>query len=124
MARRVCMVPCTHRDGMSVPDLVGNGHEKVVKFRRALSYRTPVNRIAVQPEQHRTVTNQRGPGRASQRHGRRAEAGGKAAATGNKSAKGRPADKHGRLPRYVVIRSNRASVSVRAGFDNGKDCQA
>jgi hypothetical protein len=45
--RRGCVVPCTHRDGMSVLDLVGGDHEIVVKLRRALSYRYPVNRIAV-----------------------------------------------------------------------------
>jgi hypothetical protein len=32
---------------MSVLDLVGGDHEIVVKLRRALSYRYPVNRIAV-----------------------------------------------------------------------------
>jgi hypothetical protein len=37
----------THRDGMSVLDLVGDDHEIAVKLRRALSYRSRVNRIAV-----------------------------------------------------------------------------
>src|SRR5215475_11715818 len=36
-----------HRDGMSVLDLVGDDYEIVVKLRRALSHRYPVNRIAV-----------------------------------------------------------------------------
>jgi len=40
------MVRCT--PGRNVrPDLVGDDHEHVVKIRRALSYRYPVNRIAV-----------------------------------------------------------------------------
>jgi hypothetical protein len=106
---------------MSGPELVGNGHENVVKLRRALSYRTPVNRTAVQPEQHGNVTNQRGPRPASQRHGRRAEAGGKAAATGGKPAKGRSGDKHSGISRDIVIRSN---FIVRAKFNDGEDCQA
>jgi hypothetical protein len=41
------VVPCTHRDGVSVLALAGDNHEIVVKLRRALSYRYPVNRIAV-----------------------------------------------------------------------------
>jgi hypothetical protein len=40
------MVPYT--PGRNVrPDLVGDDHEHVVKIRRAVSYRYPVNRIAV-----------------------------------------------------------------------------
>src|SRR5882757_4192403 len=91
----MCVVPCAHRDGMSVLDLTGDGHEIVVKLRRALSYRYPVNRIAVQPERYGNVTNRNGLRRpASQHHGRRAEAGGKAASAGGTATRVRSGGKH------------------------------
>ena len=64
---------------MSVLDLVGDDHETVVKLRRALSYRYPVNYIAVRPERCGSVANRnRRRHLASQHHGRSAEASGKA----------------------------------------------
>jgi hypothetical protein len=57
----------------------GYDHEIVIRLRRALSYRYPVNRIAEQPERYGNVTNRNGRRRpASQHHGRSAEASGKA----------------------------------------------
>ena len=68
----------TYRDGISFPD-GGTCHEIAVKLCRALSRRYFVNCIAVRPERYGSVANRIGLHRpASQHHGRRAEAGGKA----------------------------------------------
>ena len=65
--------------GHLCPDLE-NGNENVIKPRRVLSCRYPVNCVVVQPERYGNVTNRSGLRHpAAQHHGRRAEAGGKAA---------------------------------------------
>ena len=59
-----------------------------MRLRRALSYRYPVNRIAEQPERYGNVTNRNGLRHpASQHHGRRAEASGKAATAGGNATR-------------------------------------
>jgi hypothetical protein len=113
---------------VSVPDLAGDGHEIVVKLRRALGYRTAVNRIAVWPERYGNVTNRNGlhpP--ASQRHGRGAEAGGKAASAGGKATKVCSGDKHSSGGKHRGISPDIANCSNAIGcarFSNGADCQA
>jgi len=75
-----------HTSGRQRPPWLGRiWHEIVIRLRRALGYRYPVNRIAEQPERYGNVTNRNGLRHpASQRHGRSAEASGKAAtARGN-----------------------------------------
>jgi hypothetical protein len=59
------------------PGFGRTGHEIVVKLCRALSCRYPVNCVVVRPERYGIVAN-RLRHSASQRHGRRTEAGGKA----------------------------------------------
>ena len=115
-----CMVPCTCRDGISVPDLGRTGHEIVVKLCRALSCRYPVNCIAVLPERYGNVANRnrlRHP--ASWHHGRSAEAGGKA-------TKARSGDKHSCNSPDIANRSNanRSNASGCARFSTREACQA
>jgi hypothetical protein len=93
---------------MSVLDLGGDGHEIVVKPCRAFSCRYLVNCIAVRPERHGNVANRnRLRHRASQDHGRSAEAGGQATEAG---AGGASPD--------IVNRSN-ANRSNVIGFARG-----
>src|SRR5215467_14242642 len=100
---------------MSVLDL-GGGHEIVVKLRRALSYRYPVNRIAVQPERYGNVTNRNGPRRpASQHHGRRAEASGEATAGGKAGT---------RVSCISPGGGNRSDATASERFGAREDCRA
>lgn len=110
-----CMLPCTHRDDIPVP----NGrtcHEIVAKLCRAFSRRCLVNCPAVRPG---SIANPNRPRRhASPCHGRRAEAGGKATRVGAWS-------KHSGAASDRVNRSNvnRAHALVCAGFCDGADCR-
>ena len=70
------VVRCPHREGIYVR-IWENGNENVIKPRRILSCRYPVNCVVVWPERYGNVTNRNGLHPTSQRHGRRAEAGGK-----------------------------------------------
>ena len=82
------MVSHTHRGGNVRLGSGGYGHEIVIRLRRALGYRYPVNRIAEQPERYGNVTNRNGLRHpASQRHGRSAEASGKAATAGGNATR-------------------------------------
>ena len=64
-----------HRDGKVRPGSGGYHDEIIIRPRRALSCRYPVNRLAEQPERYGDVTNRNGLRHpASQHHGRRAEA--------------------------------------------------
>ncbi len=96
-------------------------------FCRAIRPRYFVNCIAVRPERHGSVANRdRLRRHASQRHGRSAEAGGKATASGNAtSAEG---GKHGFISPDIANRSN-AIVNLSrgigsAGFSFREACQA
>jgi hypothetical protein len=66
---------------MPVLDSGGHGHEIVIELCRAVSHRTPLDGIAVQPERHgRVANNTKLRHFASQRYGRGAEASGEATA--------------------------------------------
>jgi hypothetical protein len=124
----------SHRDGMSALDLGGHRHEIVVKLCRALSCRYPVNCIAVRSERDGSVANRnrlRHP--ASQHHGRRAEAGGKAteaAADGKATTEADAGDKHGCISPDIANRSNAICTANRSNagacerFSNGEVCRA
>ena len=76
--------------GRHIPSRIweGHGHEIVVKRCRALSCRYPVNCIVVRSERYGNVTNRNGLQHpASQRHGRSAEASGKAATAGGNATR-------------------------------------
>ena len=108
-----------HQDGIIVLDLGGQGHELLIKPFRTLSYCYLVNVVAVQLERYRSVADRNRLRRsASQHHGRRAEAGGKAIQAGARR-------KYGGIS--PDIRSNRlvshADAFVCAGFCDGEDCQ-
>jgi hypothetical protein len=102
---------------MSVLDLVGDDHEIVVKLRRALSYRYPVNRIAVLPERYGNVSNRNRRRRpASQHHGRGAEASGEATAGGKAGAGGNSC--------ISPDSANPSNATASARFSTSEDCGA
>jgi hypothetical protein len=68
----------------SVPGLGGYDHEIVIRLRRTLGCRYPVNRIAVRPRRPGSAANRH---LASQRHGRSAEANGEAATAGGNATR-------------------------------------
>ena len=77
-----------HQDGIIVLDLGGQGHEILIKPFRTLSYCYLVNVVAVQLERYRSVADRNRLRRsASQHHGRRAEAGGKAELSGGNATR-------------------------------------
>jgi hypothetical protein len=97
-------------------------HEIVVKLCRALSCRYPVNCIVVRPERYGNVTNRNGLRHpASQRHGRRAEAGGKASSAGGKATRVRSGGQHSGISPDIANRSNTIGC---ARFSNGEACRA
>ena len=102
----------------------GYDHEIVIRLRRALSYRYPVNRIAEQPERYGNVTNRNGLRHpASQHHGRSAEASGKAATAGGNATRVRS----GGTPSGpdIAIHSNGDWDAVGcAGSCHGEACPA
>jgi hypothetical protein len=112
--------------GRHIPSRIweGRGHEIVVKRCRALSYRYPVSRIAEQPERYGNVTNRNGLQHpASQRHGRSAEASGKAATAGGNATRVRS----GGTPSGpdIAIHSNGDWDAVGcAGSCHGEACRA
>ena len=69
---------CPYHDGICARIWENALHESVIKPYRALSCRYPVSRAAVRLRRHGHVADRRLFRDASQRHGRRAEAGGKA----------------------------------------------
>lgn len=70
------------------PDLEGQGHEILVKPFCTLSYCDLVHLVAVQLERYRSVADRNRLRRsASQHHGRRAEAGGKAESSGGNATR-------------------------------------
>ena len=103
-------------------------HENVIKPFRTLSYRYPVNLVAVRPERHRSVANRNRLRRsASQHHGRRAEAGGKAESSGgNATRSGRVAHRAGRTSRstQTATGTRRRDAVGCAGSCHGEACPA
>jgi hypothetical protein len=96
---------------------VGDDHEIAVNLRRALSYRYPVNRIAVQPERYGNVTNRNGRScPASQHHGRSAEASGEATADGKAGTGGKSCISPGS--------ANLSDVAASQRFSTREDCGA
>ena len=80
--------PRPHWDGKVRPGSGGYDHEIIIRLRRALGYRCPVNRVAEQPERYGNVKNRNGLRHpASQRHGRSAETSGKAATAGGNATR-------------------------------------
>ena len=98
-------------------------YENGIRLRRVLSYRYPVNRIAVQPERYGNVTNRNGLRHpASQRHGRSAEASGKAATAGGNATRVRSGTPSGP---DIAIHSNGDWDAVGcAGSCHGEACPA
>src|ERR1700738_2970610 len=118
-----------HQDGIIVLDLGGQGHEILVKPFRTLSYCYLVNLVAVHLERYRSVADRNRLRRsASQHHGRRAEAGGKADSSGGNATRVRS----GGTPSGpdIAIHSNGDWDAddwdaVRcAGADHGEACPA
>jgi hypothetical protein len=112
--------------GMAFPSRNwGTCREMAVKLCRALGCRYPVSCIVVRPERTGNVAN-----RASQDHGRSAEAGGQAAAAGGKSTKARPGGKHSRIspdtanPSNVIGAANRPKAGACERFSHGEACRA
>jgi hypothetical protein len=104
------------------PGLGGQGHEILIKRFRTFSYYYLVNLVAVQLERYRSVANRNRLRRsASQRHGRRAEAGGKAESSGGNAADVEPGGTHGCTSPDISTRSNAIAC---ARFDNGEACRA
>jgi hypothetical protein len=106
------------RTGAECPSWIWSeiDYEIVVKLRRALSDRYPVNRIAVQPERYGNVTNRNGPCRpASQHHGRSAEASGEATAGGKACTRGSCISPDS---------ANRSNATASERFSTCEDCGA
>ena len=120
---------CPHRDGIYVR-YGRTSYENVIKPCHALSYRTPVNRIAEQPERYGNVANRnrlRHP--ASYRHGHSAEAGGKATEAGSNAAKARSGGKHSCISPDIATRpspigtANRSKTGGCERFSDGEVCR-
>src|SRR5258705_5195531 len=115
-----------HQDGIIVLDLggQGQGHDILVKPFRTLSYCYLVNLVAVQLERYRSVADRNRLRRyASQHHGRRAEAGGKAESSGGNATRVRS----GGAPSGpdIAIHSNGDWDAVGcAGSCHGEACPA
>jgi hypothetical protein len=115
-----------HQDGIIVLDLAGQGqgHEILVKPFRTLSYCYLVNLVAVQLERYRSVADgNRLRHSASQHHGQRAEAGGKAESSGGNATRVRS----GGTPSGpdIAIHSNGDWDAVGcAGSCHGEACPA
>ena len=98
----------------------GYDHEIVIRLCRALGCRYPVNRIAVRPRRPGSAANRQ---LASQHHGRRAEASGKAATAGGNATRVRS----GGTPSGpdIAIHSNGDWDAVGcAGSCHGEACPA
>jgi hypothetical protein len=110
----------------SVP-IGGHGHETVVKLRRALFHRTPVDCVAVRPGRHRTIANRNrrnrdsaaagGKAAAARARGATAADGGKTAAGGNPGAGGKPRC----IPPHLA---GHVHTIARAEFGHGEACRA
>jgi hypothetical protein len=113
-----------HIGTASRPGSGGYYHEIVIRLRRALSYRYPVNRIAEQPGRYGNVTNRNGLRHpASQHHGRSTEASGKAATAGGNATRVRSGGTPGGPD--IAIHSNGEWDAVGcAGSCHGEACPA
>jgi hypothetical protein len=98
------------------PGFGGDGHGIVVKLCRALGGRFPVGCVVVRRERTGNVA----ANRASQDHGRGAEAGGQATEAGGNATKARSGGKHSCIPPGVASHSN-AGACER--FSNGEVCR-
>ena len=109
--------------GHLCPGFGRTSHENVIKPRRALSCRYPVNCIVVRPERYGNVANRnRLRPAASQHHGPSAEAGGKAtsaAAGGTHGCTRRP----GRSPAACNTIDFARCHTGGAGYNHGEACR-
>ena len=103
-------------DGINVR-IWETSHENVIKPCRALSCRTPINCIVMQPERRSNGANPNALGRhrSSKHHGPGAEAA-RCQAREAAAARGCPRDRaHRRVPREIAIANHRNRFGAAAG---------